>query len=302
MAPSEVNVQVGSRTLKLTNLAKVLYPEIGFTKASVIDYYVRIAPVLLDHIGDRGITMRRFPDGVDGESFFNKRCPSWRPNWLNAVRGPGESGGPIDYCRLDEVASIAWAANLAALEIHAPMARCDDIESPTMLVYDLDPGQNTGMQECCQVAELLRDVLDAAGLQAWPKTSGSKGLQLYAPLNTPHSHAHVSAFAKATGQLLERDRPKQITTTMGSQNRVGKVLIDWSQNSRHKTTIAPYSLRARPQPTVSTPVTWHEVGTAAAGEPLSFVATEVLDRVDELGDLFAQTVSLEQKLPGAGGD
>jgi len=302
VAPSEVNVQVGSRTLKLTNLAKVLYPEIGFTKASVIDYYVRIAPVLLDHIGDRGITMRRFPDGVDGESFFNKRCPSWRPNWLNAVRGPGESGGPIDYCRLDEVASIAWAANLAALEIHAPMARCDDIESPTMLVYDLDPGQNTGMQECCQVAELLRDVLDAAGLQAWPKTSGSKGLQLYAPLNTPHSHAHVSAFAKATGQLLERDRPKQITTTMGSQNRVGKVLIDWSQNSRHKTTIAPYSLRARPQPTVSTPVTWHEVGTAAAGEPLSFVATEVLDRVDELGDLFAQTVSLEQKLPGAGGD
>lgn len=302
MAPSEVNVQVGSRTLKLTNLAKVLYPEIGFTKASVIDYYVRIAPVLLDHIGDRGITMRRFPDGVDGESFFNKRCPSWRPDWLNAVRGPGESGGPIDYCRLDEVASIAWAANLAALEIHAPMARCDDIESPTMLVYDLDPGQNTGMQECCQVAELLRDVLDAAGLQAWPKTSGSKGLQLYAPLNTPHSHAHVSAFAKATGQLLERDRPKQITTTMGSQNRVGKVLIDWSQNSRHKTTIAPYSLRARPQPTVSTPVTWHEVGTAAAGEPLSFVATEVLDRVDELGDLFAQTVSLEQQLPGAGGD
>jgi len=302
VAPSEVNVQVGSRTLKLTNLAKVLYPEIGFTKASVIDYYVRIAPVLLDHIGDRGITMRRFPDGVDGESFFNKRCPSWRPNWLNAVRGPGESGGPIDYCRLDEVASIAWAANLAALEIHAPMARCDDIESPTMLVYDLDPGQNTGMQECCQVAELLRDVLDAAGLQAWPKTSGSKGLQLYAPLNTPHSHAHVSAFAKATGQLLERDRPKQITTTMGSQNRVGKVLIDWSQNSRHKTTIAPYSLRARPQPTVSTPVTWHEVGTAAAGEPLSFVATEVLDRVDELGDLFAQTVSLEQQLPGAGGD
>jgi len=302
VAPSEVNVQVGSRTLKLTNLAKVLYPEIGFTKASVIDYYVRIAPVLLDHIGDRGITMRRFPDGVDGESFFNKRCPSWRPDWLNAVRGPGESGGPIDYCRLDEVASIAWAANLAALEIHAPMARCDDIESPTMLVYDLDPGQNTGMQECCQVAELLRDVLDAAGLQAWPKTSGSKGLQLYAPLNTPHSHAHVSAFAKATGQLLERDRPKQITTTMGSQNRVGKVLIDWSQNSRHKTTIAPYSLRARPQPTVSTPVTWHEVGTAAAGEPLSFVATEVLDRVDELGDLFAQTVSLEQQLPGAGGD
>ena len=298
MAASEVNVEVGSRTLKLTNLEKVLYPETGFTKASVIDYYVRIAPIMLGHVGDRGITMRRFPDGVEGESFFNKRCPEWRPDWLQAARGPGESDGAIHYCQLDEVASLAWAANLAALEIHAPMARVNDIESPTMLVYDLDPGEGTGMAECCQVAQALVELLDAVGLQAWPKTSGSKGLQLYAPLNTPHTHHHVSAFAKATGQLLERDRPKEITTTMGANNRVGKVLIDWSQNSRHKTTIAAYSLRARPAPTVSTPLTWDEVHAGAEGEPLRFEAPEVLDRVDEFGDLFAPTIELEQTLPG----
>ena len=297
MAPSEVTVEVGSRTLKLTNLEKVLYPETGFTKASVIDYYVRIAPTMLDHVGDRGITMRRFPDGVEAESFFNKRCPDWRPDWLSAVRGPGESDGPIDYCPLAEVASVAWAANLAALEIHAPMSRAGDIETPTMLVYDLDPGEGTGMAECCQVAQQLVEVLDAVGLQSWPKTSGSKGLQLYVPLNTPHTHQHVSAFAKATGQLLERDRPDQITTTMGASKRVGKILIDWSQNSRHKTTIAPYSLRAKPTPTVSTPVSWDEVAAGAAGEPLSFDAAAVLDRVEAAGDLFAETVTLQQHLP-----
>jgi len=297
MARSELTVEVDGRTLKLTNLEKVLYPEPGFSKASVIDYYVRIAPVLLDHIGDRGITMRRFPDGIDGESFYNKRCPAWRPEWLNAVRGPGESDGVIDYCQLDEIASIAWAANLAALEIHAPMARSADIDAPTMLVYDLDPGEGTGMAECCQIAQSLIEVLDAVDLRAWPKTSGSKGLQLYVPLNTPHSHAHASAFAKATGQLLERERPAQITTTMGASNRIGKVLIDWSQNSRHKTTIAPYSLRAKPTPTVSTPVSWDEVAAGAAGEPLSFDAAAVLDRVEAAGDLFAETVTLQQHLP-----
>lgn len=168
-----------------------------------------------------------------------------------------------------------------------------------MLVYDLDPGEGTGMTECCQIAQSLAEVLDAVGLQAWPKTSGSKGLQLYVPLNTPHTHHHVSAFAKATGQLLERDRPEQITTTMGASKRIGKVLIDWSQNSRHKTTIAPYSLRAKPSPTASTPVTWDEVAAGAVGEPLSFEAPEVLDRVDELGDLFAPTATLEQTLPGS---
>jgi len=300
MAGSEVTVEVGERTLKLTNLEKVLYPQVGFTKAAVIDYYVRIAPVMLTHIGDRGITMKRYPDGVDAESFFNKRCPDWRPDWLPAVSGPGESEGPIDYCMLHEVASIAWAANLASLEIHAPMARAVDIESPTMLVYDLDPGDGTGMQQCCEIALALNEVLDAVDLRAWPKTSGSKGLQLYVPLNTPHTHHHASAFAKATGQLLERDRPDEVTTTMGRARRVGKVFIDWSQNSRHKTTIAAYSLRARPTPTVSTPLTWDEVEAGADGQALSFEAADVLERVERLGDLFGPTAELEQQLPGGG--
>lgn len=300
MAPSsEVTVQVGDRTLKLTNLEKVLYPETGFTKANVIDYYVRVAPVMLDHVGDRGITMRRYPDGVDNDSFFNKRCPDWRPDWLEAVRGPGESDGPIDYCRLGEVASLAWAANLAALEIHAPMARGEDVETPTMLVYDLDPGEHTAMTECCAVALSLLEVLDAVELQAWAKTSGSKGLQLYVPLNTPHTHEQVSAFARATGQLLERQSPDTITTNMGKSKRVGKIFIDWSQNSRHKTTIAPYSLRAKATPTVSTPITWDEVAAGAQGAPLSFEAPDVLDRIENDGDLFAPTVTLEQMLPVA---
>lgn len=301
MAPtSEVDVAVGDRKLRLTNLEKILYPATPFTKAQVIDYYVRIAPIMLDHVGDRGLTMRRYPDGVDGESFFNKRCPDWKPEWLDAVPGPGESAGPIEYCQFSEVASLAWAANLAALELHAPMARSVDIEAPTMVVYDLDPGEGTTIVECCQIALILRDLLASVDLLAWPKTSGSKGMQLYVPLNTPHTHEHASAFARATGQLLERDLPDRITTTMTKAKRVDKVFIDWSQNSRHKTTIAPYSLRARTQPTVSTPIDWSEVSDGAEGTPLVFTAPDVLERVEARGDLFAETVTMEQRLPTAG--
>ncbi len=298
---SEVEVEVGERKLRLTNLEKTLYPDADFTKAQVIDYFVRIAPVMLPHIEDRGITMRRYPDGVDAESFFNKRCPDWKPDWMQAVRGPGESSGPIDYCQLSEVAALAWSANLAALEIHAPMARSENIDEPTMVVYDLDPGEGTTIVECCQIALVLRDLLNTVGLEAWPKTSGSKGMQLYVPLNTPHEHEHASSFARATGQLLERDLPDRVTTTMAKAKRTGKIFIDWSQNSRHKTTIAPYSLRARSQPTVSTPISWDEVSDGADGDSLVFTAADVLDRVSTFGDLFADTLTLEQRLPTGGG-
>ena len=300
---SEVEVAVGDRKLRLSNLEKILYPDVGFTKAQVIDYYVRIAPTMLPHIADRGITMRRYPDGVDAESFFNKRCPDWRPDWVEAVAGPGESSGPIQYCQLSETAGLAWAANLAALEIHSPMARSDDIESPTMVVYDLDPGEGTDIVDCAKVALILSDLLDQIGLAGWPKTSGSKGMQVYVPLNRPHSHEHASSFARATGQLIERDLPDRVITSMSRSKRKGKVFIDWSQNSRHKTTIAPYSLRARSRPTVSTPIRWDEVSdTADAGdaELLVFTATDVLERVEDQGDLFVPTVTLEQELPGAG--
>lgn len=298
MAGERVNVQVGDRTLSVSNLTKVLYPETGFTKGDVIEYYVRVAPVMLDHIADRGITFRRFPNGVDGQSFFEKRCPSHRPDWVRAVDGPGDRGGAIGYCQLEEVAALAWAANLAALELHAPMARSGDIEAPTMTVFDLDPGPGTAMRECAEVGLWIRDVLAGIGLSAVPKTSGSKGLQVYVPLNTPTTHEASSAFALAVAQVLEKANPERIVTTQAKEARTGKVLIDWSQNSRHKTTIAPYSLRARPTPTVSTPVTWDEVADAADGAPLSFDAEAVLARIDDLGDLFAATIHEEQVLPG----
>ena len=299
MAAKRVNVEIGGRTLSVSNLDKVLYPETGFTKAEVIDYYVRVAPTILAHLGDRGITMRRFPDGVDAGSFFEKRCPSHRPEWVQAALGPGDRGGAIEYCRLTEPAALAWAANMAALELHAPMARVDDIDAPTMVVFDLDPGPGTAMTECAVVAGWIRTVLDAVGLRAWPKTSGSKGLQLYVPLNAPHTHDHASSFALAVAQLVERDHPELVVTTQRKEARAGKVLIDWSQNSRHKTTICVYSLRARPHPTVSTPVTWDEVVAAAEGAPLSFEAPDVLDRLDAHGDLFAPTTTLIQDLPAA---
>lgn len=296
---SAVRSEIGGRSLKVTNLTKVLYPMVGFTKAQVIEYYAKIAPVMLPHIKDRGVTFRRWPDGVTGDSFFNKRCPSHRPDWVGTCLGPGDRGGGIDYCQLSEVASLAWAANLAALEIHGPMARCGDLDTPTMLVFDLDPGQPATIIECCQVALSIRDVLDSVGLSAVAKTSGSKGMQLYVPLNTPHTHTHASDFALAVAQLLEKQMPTAVTATMAKKERPNKIFIDWSQNSRHKTTIAPYSLRGKDRPTVSTPISWDEVSEGADGEPLSFEAFEVLDRVEQFGDVFEDAVSVEQELPTA---
>ena len=297
MPAAKVKVAVGDRELSLSNLDKVLYPETGFTKAQVIDYYVRIAPVLLTHLGDRGITLKRFPDGVESPGFFEKRCPSHRPDWIDTALGPGDRNGSVGYCLFDEPAALAWAANMAALELHAPMARASDIESPTMVVFDLDPGPRTAMAECAEIGTWIRDTLAGIGLECVAKTSGSKGLQVYVPLNTPHTHDHTGSFALAVAQVLEKAHPDLVVTTQAKAARAGKVLIDWSQNSRHKTTICAYSLRARPHPTVSTPVTWDEVEAAADGAPLTFEATDVLARVDELGDLFAPAAHLKQSLP-----
>jgi len=302
VAESErVHVEIDGHRLAVSNLEKVLYPMVGFTKAQIIDYYVRIAPVMLPHIQDRGITLRRWPDGVTESSFFEKRCPSHRPGWVGTCLGPGDRRGGIEYCKLDSIAALAWTANLASLEIHSPMSRCSDPDSPTMLVFDLDPGEPATIIECAQVALEIQEVLETVGIQSFPKTSGSKGMQLYAPLNTPHAHDHASDFALAVAQLLEKKLPKLVLSNMTKKLRKGKIFIDWSQNSRHKTTIAPYSLRAKDRPTVSTPLTWDEVADGAAGEPLGFEAGEVLERVAEYGDLFAETVTMEQELPVGGG-
>jgi bifunctional non-homologous end joining protein LigD len=299
---TERAVEIDGRRLKVSNLDKVLYPGSGFTKAEVIDYYVRVAPAMLPHIADRGVTLRRYPNGVDEQSFFEKRCPSHRPDWIGTYQGPGDRNGTIGYCALDSVAALAWSANMAALEVHAPMARGDDIDAPTMCVFDLDPGAPADIRQCAEVALDIRAVLeDLAGLDSVAKTSGSKGLQLYVPLNRSHTHEHCSSFAQAVAQALEKHHPARITSVMNKAARPGKVFIDWSQNSRHKTTVAVYSLRARPRPTVSTPVTWDEVDAAASGEDLVFEAADVLARVEALGDLFEPVLTLQQELPDTPG-
>ncbi|MGB0112330.1 MAG: non-homologous end-joining DNA ligase [Ilumatobacteraceae bacterium] len=295
-----IEVDIDGRTVKLTNLDKVLYPS-GFTKAEVVDYHARIAPWIVPHLAGRCITFRRYPDGTDQDGFFEKRCPSHRPEWVDVALGPGDRRGGIEYCRIEEPAAMVWAANLAAIELHAPMALAADLDNPRTLVFDFDPGPKTSIVDCCEVALGVRDVLAAVGLEGWCKTSGSKGMQMYVPLNTPGvTHHHTADFALAVGQVMERQMKGRVTTVMAKVERPGKIFVDWSQNAHHKTTIAPYSLRARHDPTVSTPITWDEVETCAAhGVELRFEAADVLARVEEFGDLFEPVLTLEQTLPTA---
>lgn len=297
-------VAVGSRRLVLSNLDKVLYPEVGTTKAAVIDYYTRVAPYLLPHLRGRPLTMKRYPDGVDTEPFFEKRCPSHAPDWVRTVRlgREGRADRPnakvVDHCDVADVATLVWVANLASLELHSSLARGPDTSVPTCAVFDLDPGPPATVVECCRVALLLRDVFDRLGLAAWPKTSGGKGLQVYVPVNTPIDYASTRGFALAVGQLLERVHPELVLTTMTKAQRTGKVFVDWSQNHLTKTTVSVYSLRAQPTPTVSTPVTWDEVSdTATDATALSFEAADVIERVRQHGDLFAPVETTEQELP-----
>ncbi|MFT7476483.1 MAG: bifunctional non-homologous end joining protein LigD, partial [Verrucomicrobiales bacterium] len=222
-ASEPVRTQIAGRALKVTNLTKVLYPLVGFTKAQVIEYYVKVAPVMLPHIEDRGVTFKRWPDGVTAEPFFNKRAPAHRPDWIGTCTGQGDKGQGIEYPVLAETAALAWSANLAALEIHAPMARCADIDTPSTLVFDLDPGAPASVIDCCQVALSIRSVLDTVGLESFAKTSGSKGLQMYVPLNTPHAHHHASDFALAVAKLLEKQQPKAVTATMAKKERPNKI-------------------------------------------------------------------------------
>jgi len=291
---------VEGRTLALSNLDKVLYPASGFTKREVIGYYASIAPVLIGHLADRPLTIKRWPDGVQGKSFFQKQAPAHRPDWVRTVTLPSERK-PIDYLLAGDLPTIVWLANLAALELHTPMARAETIERPTALVFDLDPGEPASIVECCRVGLALHGAFESLGLQSFAKTSGSKGLQLYLPLNTPGvTYEDTKPFAKAVAETLERAEPDLVVSRMTKARRIGRVLIDWSQNDRRKTTVCAYSLRAGERPTVSTPLEWEEVRAALrSGDPaeLSFDAGRVLERVAERGDLFAPVLSLVQKLP-----
>jgi bifunctional non-homologous end joining protein LigD len=301
--PPTVQVEVEGRRLALSNLDKVLYPDAGFTKADVIGYYRDIAPVLLPHLEGRVPTLVRAPNGPDGQVFFEKRCPPGHPDWVRTatIGGSGKRFPSFTGCLVDDLPTLVWTANLAALELHTHQARAADQEHPTAVVIDLDPGTSATILDCCRVALDLRAVLERLGLDLVVKTSGSKGLHLSVPLNNGGATSEdTSRFALAVGQLLEGRDPKRVTVDMAKEKRVGRVFVDWSQNNRHKTTIAPYSLRIRARPWASTPVTWDEVGDALDGgdpDALTFEAADTLARVDELGDLYADNLTLEQELP-----
>jgi len=289
LTSSDATVRVEDRVLKLTNLDKLLYPEFGFTKGEVIDYYTRIAPVLLPHLKDRPVTLKRYPNGVDGKWFFEKNAPEHRPDWVRTMRleSPGSAKGneTVNYVMVDELATLVWLANLAALELHVPqwtVGPRGGKRDPDLLVFDLDPGAPATVVECCRVAEQVRMVLDDDGVDSWAKTSGNKGMQVYAYAPAKDT----SEYAKAVAQRLAQEHPKLIVSTMAKAQRPGKVFIDWSQNNTAKTTIAPYSLRARERPAVSAPVTWDEVEDCEVVEDLVFTADEVLERVGSAGDLF----------------
>jgi bifunctional non-homologous end joining protein LigD len=296
-----LEVEIDGRRLSLSNLDKLMYAAAGFTKGHVIDYYTRVAPALLPHLRGRPITLKRYPDGVDGPHFYEKQCPKHRPEWVRTARvdSSRSRSGSIDFCVVDDLATLVWLANLADLELHTSLARAEAYGSPTILAFDLDPGPPATVVECARVALELRDIFEHLGMQAFAKTSGSKGMQVYVPLNTPTTYEETSRFAHGLAQLLERRHPDLVLSEMTRARRAGKVFVDWSQNSRHKTTVSVYSLRALPEPTVSTPLSWDEVESASDPDELVFRAPDVLERVAEHRDLFAGVVELEQRLPEA---
>ena len=300
-AAKRMEVEIEGRRLSLSNLEKPMYPAAGFTKGHVIDYYTRVAPALLPHLRGRPITLKRYPDGVDGPHFYEKQCPSHRPDWVRTARVESSRArdGKIDFCVVDDLATLVWLANLADLELHTSLALAEAYTSPTVIAFDLDPGPPANVVQCAEVALELRTIFDHLGMQALAKTSGSKGMQVYVPLNTPTSYEETSRFSHGLAQLLERRRPELVLSEMTRAKRAGKVFVDWSQNSRHKTTVSVYSLRALPEPTVSTPLSWDEVEAASEPDDLVFRAPDVLERAAEHGDLFAGVLELEQRLPEA---
>jgi bifunctional non-homologous end joining protein LigD len=297
-------VEVDGKELRLTNLDKVLYPGTGFTKGEMVDYYARVAPAIVPHLSGRAVTLRRFPEGVEDldAAFFEKRCPKHRPKWVKTAKvQAGPQAGVIEFCVCDSLPTLVWMAQLAAIELHPSLSRSRAPKRPTVLAFDLDPGPPADVVDCSRVALRLRDLLAQLDLECFAKTSGSKGMQLYVPLNTKTSYEQTRPFGQAIAQIVAKQSPDEVLAKMGKKtDRSGKVLIDWYQNNERKTTICVYSLRARERPTCSTPITWEEVQQAADsgdGSQLVFETDDVLKRLDEHGDLFAPVLELEQELP-----
>ncbi|HME32657.1 MAG TPA: non-homologous end-joining DNA ligase [Terriglobales bacterium] len=294
-------VDIDGKHLKVSNFDKVLYPEAGFTKGQVIDYFVRIAPVLLPHLRGRPLTMKRYPNGVSGMFFYEKNCPEHRPEWVQTARVWSSGNNRwMNYCMAEDLPTLVWAANLADLELHTSLSLSKDMMRPTFLVFDLDPGVPADIVQCCQVGVWVRDIFDSQGMKCFAKTSGSKGLQVYVPLNTAVTYEQTKGFAHEIARLLERQHPELVVSDMKKALRVGKVFVDWSQNDDHKTTICVYSLRAKERPTVSTPVKWEEVESCLKkgdAKLLVFESDQVLERVKKFGDLFEPVLKLKQKMP-----
>jgi len=301
MPRRETFVEIEGRRLSVSNLEKVLYPESGFTKGQVIDYYVRVAPVLIPHLAGRPLTLKRYPNGVSDMFFYEKNCPRHRPEWVPTAPIWSEGNHRwMEYCVAQNLPTLVWAANLATLEFHTSLSSASAMPHPSYIVFDLDPGPPADIVQCCQVALWVRDSFTRAGLRSFAKTSGSKGLQVYIPLNSGVSYNETKPFAHELALSLERKHPDLVVSDMKKSLREGKILVDWSQNDEHKTTVSVYSLRARPHPTVSTPVTWTEVNRCLqSGDPstLEFTAPQVLERVERHGDLFAPVATMHQQLP-----
>jgi len=298
--PEKSQLKIGGTTIEVSNLSKVFYPKTGFTKGQVIDYYIRVSPVLLPHLKDRPITLKRYPEGAEGFFFYEKECPPHRPGWVSTAKVPRTEGGEINYCVMNSLSSLVWAANLADLELHVFLHRAPKVVQPTALAFDLDPGAPADILDCCKTALALKKLFEKLKLKSFPKTSGSKGLQVYVPLNCPVTYEKTKPFAHAVAARLEREFPDAVVSNMLKALRKGKVLVDWSQNDSHKTTVCVYSLRAGEHPFVSTPITWDEVEAAVKkknAKMLTFEAGDVLKRIEKHGDLFAPALKLKQKLP-----
>lgn len=291
-------LHIDGRELPVSNLEKVFYPSTGFTKGQVIDYYIRVAPVLLPHLRKRPISLKRYPDGVSGFYFYEKQCPSHRPGWMKTTAVKKADGGTIHYCTIDSLAALVWAANLADLELHTFLHRAGRALRPAFLVFDLDPGPPANLVQCCRTALWIKDILDQLDVRSFAKTSGSKGLQLFVPLNTAITYERTKAFARTIAEGLEEFHPDHVLARMDRSMRKGKVFVDWSQNDAKKTTVTAYSLRAKDHPSVSTPLRWEEVIRAAKSHRvLDFDSEAVLKRIKSHGDLFAPVLELKQKLP-----
>lgn len=295
---NSATLEIDGRDVTVTNLGKVFYPKTGFTKGQVIDYYIKISPVLLPHLKNRPISLKRYPDGVEGFFFYEKNCPSHHPDWMKTISVDKSDGTKIRYCAMNDLPALVWAANLADLELHTFLHKAPALSRPTAIAFDLDPGPPASVIHCCDVALQVRKIFAALGLESYAKTSGSKGMQVYVPLNTSVTYERTKAFAKAIASALEQRSPQTVISRMERRLRKGKVFVDWSQNDDKKTTVTVYSLRAKEEPSVSTPVTWDEVESALKRKKeLRFTSEDVLKRVKKHGDLFAPVLEQKQKLP-----